>query len=125
MRLTPWIALESSILAFGSVDGSVALSPVLRPTKRLRGCFATTAGSDAIVSSTSGTSGPTFVAARSSSMIVSLSPSPSRGGSGMQNDGGAQKDAHQRLSPLTPPSQSHDISQSPSRRVCSQQPHFC
>jgi hypothetical protein len=97
MRLTPWIALESSILAFGSVDGSAALSPVLRPTKRLRGCFATTAGSDAIVSSTSGTSGPTFVAARSSSMIVSLSPSPSRGGSGMQNDGGAQKDAHPEI----------------------------
>lgn len=61
------MALESSMLALGSACCSPPLSAVFLPTNRRRGCLGTAAGSSAIASSTSG---PRFVAARSSSIVV-------------------------------------------------------
>jgi hypothetical protein len=66
-RLTPCIALESSIFAFGSRDLLAAVSAVLLPTKRRLGCFGTAAGSSGIPSSADG---PRFVAALSSSIAA-------------------------------------------------------
>lgn len=65
-RLTPCMALESSMFAFGSACCSSPLSAVFLPTNLRLGCFAATDGSSDMFSSTSG---PRFVAARSSSML--------------------------------------------------------
>jgi hypothetical protein len=75
-RLTPCIALESSIFAFGSACCSPAFSAVFLPTKRLFGSFCAATGSCDIPSSTSG---PKFVAALSSSMLRVVSLTALRG----------------------------------------------
>jgi len=65
-RLTPCIALESSMLALGSDCCSPAFSTVFLPTKRLFGSLGTGTNSSAMSKSVSG---PRLVAARSSSMM--------------------------------------------------------